>query len=286
MSSQPRRCPINTHPNPPPMASETALQQFPTMSSFRRPVQKDSTRSTKKSTAGLPEFDMFPPLGKTNGFVIQITETTPPPPGNPSVVSESLYRAGHSPRQKPQPPPLAIPPKAYISDDQRPATTPSPPASLPTGNQAKSPTEVPLPRSSTKSPKSPISRSNSGATPIMRSMFPRYDPNKPFTQQQYRPDIDRVPGLARAMAVAGTSSYRPPSYSHEADNRPSSAYLQLEREKMRAGDTKDSPFRSAESVEPKAMLSTPEQLLDLWDVANGQTSPEEVIDTYTLELSW
>ena len=226
---------------------------------------------------------MFPPLSKTNGFIIQITEAAPPPPAHPSVMSETLYGAGHNPRQKPQPPPLAIPPKAYISDDQRPATPPSPPASLPAGNQVTSPTKIPLPRSSANSP---IVRNNSGATPVMRSMFPRYDPKKPFTQQQYRPEIDRVPGLARAMAVAGTSSYRPPSYSQEANNRPSSAYLQLEREKLRAGDSKDSPFRSAENVEPKATLSTPEQLLDLWDVANGQTTSEEVLDAYTLELSW
>ena len=265
------------------MASETALQQFPTMSSLRRPMQKDGTRPYKKPTAGLPEFDMFPPLSKTNGFIIQITEATPPPPGRPTVMSETLYGGGHNQKQKPQPPPLAIPPKAYISDDQRPATPPSPPASLPTGNQVTSPTDVPLPRSSTNSP---IVRSNSGATPVMRSMFPRYDPNKALAQQHYRPDIDRVPGLARAMAVAGTSSYRPPSYSQEANNRPSSAYLQLERERLRAGDTKDSPFRSAENVEPKAMLSTPEQLISLWDVANGQTTSEEVNDTYTLELSW
>ena len=246
-------------------------------------MQKDGTRSTKKPAAGLPEFDMFPPLSKTNGFIIQITEATPPPPGHPSVMPETLYGAGHNSRQKPQPPPLTIPPKAYISDDQRPATPPSPPASLPLGNQLTSPTEIPLPRSSKNSP---IVRSNSGATPVMRSMFPRYDPNKPFTHQQYRPDTDRVPGLARAMAVAGTSSYRPPSYTQEATNRPSSAYLQLEREKLRAGDSKDSPFRSAENVEPKATLSTPEQLLDLWDVANGQTTSEEILDTYTLELSW
>lgn len=87
------------------------------------------------------------------------------------------------------------------------------------------------------------------------------------------------------MAVAGTSSYRPPSYQ-QANNRPSSAYLQLEEEKLRAADTKESPLRSADSAEQKIKLSSPEQLLGLWDIANGQTSSEEIVDAYVLELSW
>lgn len=120
----------------------------------------------------------------------------------------------------------------------------------------------------------------------MRSMFPRYDPNVPFTQQKYRPDIDRVPGLASAMAVAGTSSYRLPSYQQQANNRPSSAYLQLEEEKLKAAETKESPLRSVDNAEQKIKLSSPEQLLGLWDIANGQTSSEEIVDAYVLELSW
>lgn len=253
------------------------------MSSLRRPAHKGSTRYTSKAKAGSLEFDMFPPLDKTNGFVIHITEA-PPPPGPPSVITETQDTAEHAPRQKPQPPPLAIPPKAFISDDQRPATAPSLPASLPTRNRAASPTEVALPHSSANSPI--LVRSNSGATPVMRSIFPRFDPNVPLKQQQYRPDIDSVPGLANAMAVAGTSSYRPPSYSQQANDRPSSAYLQLERGRTKAAHIKESPFRSADDAEHETMLSSPEQLLGLWDIANGQTASEEVVDTYVLELSW
>lgn len=54
---------------------------------------------------------------------------------------------------------------------------------------------------------------------------------------------------------------------------------------MKAADTKESPLRSADGVEPKTTLSSPEQLLDLWDIANGQTASEEVVDRYVLELS-
>ncbi|KAL9077412.1 MAG: hypothetical protein Q9161_000257 [Pseudevernia consocians] len=239
------------------------------MSSLRRPVHKGSTRITGKPTA----FDMLHPSGKTNGFVIQITEAPP------SIIPETQDTTEQAPRQKPQPPPLAIPPKAYISDDQRPATPPSPL----TPSRAASPTEVPLPRSSTNTPI--LVRSNSDATPVMRSMFPRYDPNIPFTQQHYRPELEKVPGLASAMAVAGTSSYRPPSYSQQANNRPSSAYLPLENERMKATDIKESPLRSADTAEHETRLSSPEELLDLWDIANGQTASEEVVNRYVLELS-
>ena len=120
----------------------------------------------------------------------------------------------------------------------------------------------------------------------MRSMFPRYDPNVPYAQQKYRPDVDRVPGLASAMAVAGTSSHRPPSYLQQTNNRPSSAYLRLEKERSKTADIKESPLRSADNAEQKTKLSVPEELLDLWDIANGQTASEELVDAYILELSW
>lgn len=228
---------------------------------------------------------MLHPSGKTNGFIIHITEAPPLPPGPPAILRVMQNAAEQGPHRKPQPPPLAIPPKAYISDDQRPATPPSPLTPSPRGTRAASFAEVPLPRSSENTPT--LVRSNSGATPVMHSMFPRYDPNVPFAQQHYQPDIARLPGLASAMAVAGTSSYRPPSYSQHPNNRPrSSAYLRLERERVRAADTKESPFRSTDTANHETTPSSPEELLDLWDIANGQAASQEVADSYILELSW
>ena len=241
-----------------------------------------STRHAGKQTR-LPEFEMLN-SNKANGFVIHITEAPSLPPGPPSVILEAQDTPEQSPRQKPQPPPLAIPPKAYISDDQRPATPPSPLTPSPRDCVSASPAQVPLPRSSTNTPI--LVRSNSGATPVMRSMFPRYDPTIPITQQQYRPDIESAPGLASAMAVARAPSYRPPSYSQQANNRPSSAYLQSETARTKPADIRESPFQSADHIESASTISSPEMLLDLWDVANGQTAPEEVANTYSLELSW
>lgn len=88
------------------------------------------------------------------------------------------------------------------------------------------------------------------------------------------------------MAVAGSSSYRPPAYSQQANSRPSSAYLQIERERQEAANIKELPFQISDKGEHETMLSSPEELLDLWDIANGQTASEEVADMYMLELSW
>lgn len=87
------------------------------------------------------------------------------------------------------------------------------------------------------------------------------------------------------MAVAGSSSYRPPAYSQQANSRPSSAYLQIERERQEAANIKELPFQISDKGEHETMLSSPEELLDLWDIANGQTASEEVADMYMLELS-
>lgn len=48
---------------------------------------------------------------------------------------------------------------------------------------------------------------------------------------------------------------------------------------------KNDPLRRSESLKRPAKLSTPEELLDLWDIANGQMG-ENSADAYTLELSW
>ena len=62
--------------------------------------------------------------------------------------------------------------------------------------------------------------------------------------------------------------------------------MKAEKEKTKAANVKESPFRPADTAEEKTTLSSPGQLLDLWDIANGQTASEEEVDTYVLELSW
>lgn len=284
------------------MASERALQLFPTMSSLRKkvPVRKGRTNHVNKLQAGLPDFEMLQPLGKANGFVIQISEgrpstsvSIPPSPSFPPQ-QEAHTTMQEVPEPKPHPPPLTIPAKAHIADDQRPDTPPSPLTPSPIQSRAPSPAGIPLPRSSTNTPT--FIRSDSVASvqnasspvvvsPVMRSMFPRYDPSRPLNRQSYYPNEDAVPGLAAAMAVAGSSSNNP---YRQAGHRSVSDFVKRDLEKVRSDSAsiKESPLRNMDDVEDRAALSSPEELLELWAIANGQAARHEAAETCNLELSW
>ena len=255
-----------------------------------QPGRKLSIRYTTKPPAGLPEFEMLQPLGKTNGFVIQVTEHAE----GRSSTSESirpLFEAAPttetpSPGQKPQPPPLAlaIPQKAHISQNQ---IIPPPPSSSPPSIRscAPSPADIPLPRSSTNTPEL-IRRSTDPTptvvSPVMRSMFPKYDPSRPLNRQSYYPNIEAVPGLASAMAVSGSSNN---PYRHQIARR-SMLRTSIEMERNETPDVKETPLRMVENAEHQAELSTPEELLELWNISNGQAASEDAPSSYNLELSW
>ena len=278
------------------MTSDRSLQMFPTMSSLRKKgsARKGSTRYTTKPPSGLPEFEMLAPSGKSNGFVIQITEGRPsiseaaPPP----LASQSTNHP--SPRQKPQPPPLTIPQKAHITEQQRPATPPSPPTFSLMEENAPSPANIPLPRSSAPTPaleEDGAIQSPKSETPVMRSMFPRYDPSRPLARQSYYPHLDSVPGLASAMAVAGSSSNsrtsnNPYRQQMAVNKNLDGAKTSLDSQRTVVAEIKESPLRSVENSQEPTTFSTPEELCEIWNIANGQAASNEAAETYALELSW
>lgn len=277
------------------MASERALQAFPNMSSLRKkgPLRKGSTRYTTKPPSGLPEFEMLAPSGKGNGLVIQITESRPSISDSVHTVTSLPATPPSSRQQRPQPPPLTIPQKAHIAQEQRPGTPPSPLSPSPTQERAPSAADVPLPGSNVPTPTltgvgnmaSPKSE-----TPVMRSMFPRYDPSRPLARQSYYPDMEAVPGLASAMAAAGSSSINRSSNNpyRQQMRRGSSdtAKTSLESQRPAVATIKESPLRTVENLEQQAIYSKPEDLVELWNISNGQAASDEAADTYSLELSW
>ena len=277
------------------MASEKALQMFPTMSSLRKkgPQRKGSARYTTKPPLGLPEFEMLAPSGKSNGFIIQITE------GRPSISESGLDQTAQQdttqiqPKQKPQPPPLTIPQKAHIAEDQRPATPPSPLTPSPVQERTPSPANVPLPRSSAPTPtliQEDGVASPKSETPVMRSMFPRYDPSRPFARQSYYPHLDSVPGLASAMAVAGSSSNNRnsnnPYRQQMARKSLDAAKLSSDSQRPGTAEVKESPLRSVENSEQPTIFSNAEDLVEIWNIANGQAPSDTAAEMYSLELSW
>ena len=116
-------------------------------------------------------------------------------------------------------------------------------------------------------------------------MFPKYNPSRPLNCQSYYPNQEAVPGLAAAMAVAGSSSNNP---YRQAGHRSVSDFAQRSVENFRsdAVSIKESPLRKMDNAEDHATLSSPKELLELWAIANGQAPSEETSDVFNLELSW
>lgn len=138
------------------------------------------------------------------------------------------------------------------------------------------------PRSNTSSPK--LVRSNdigsAGArSPVMRSMFPRYDPTIPLAKQHYYPDheIHQEPADSKPKLPwpsASSASVLSPSPPKVNTRSPTAIF----------NGKSGVPVDDSKNSELSPAISTPEELLDLWSVANGQGS-QEAEETYTLRLS-
>ncbi|KAL9127760.1 MAG: hypothetical protein Q9217_003418 [Psora testacea] len=271
--------------------AETQAPQMGPMASVKKhlPVRNFSAKYTAKPPAGLPEFQMIKPSGTTVGVVLAITEARPSTSGSakaPEVVispAEDII-----PKPRPRRPTLTIPSQAHISQQERPeaslALPPPPPPSFPrdaVGNPAPSPAEVPLPRSTTNTPTLICSNSECSTaveqTPVMRSLFPSYNPNVPLAQQHYYPTMEAAPALARMREVAGSSTSAP-----QPQQGSGSARLALARQVV---EPKESLLRRSESTKRPTSFSKQEELVGLWSMANGQATGGAA-DSYNLELSW
>ena len=182
-------------------------------------------------------------------------------------------------------PPVAAPPKACLAGVQQAS---SPPRRTPLRSRATSPSQPSSPtRSHTSSP-TLVRNSSIGSTgthsPVMRSMFPRFDPNVPLSQQKYYPNMDRVP----RAPVWTDDSFTRPEYSPSLYSQPGSPEAVSSRGKSKpAASLLTSPNDVSTDLQkqPTPSLSTPEELVDIWSIANGQAS-ESGQDNYTLGLRW
>lgn len=200
---------------------------------------------------------------------------------------------------------ISSPPKAYLpkiktsgfSISQSSATVPSVVTST---NRSKSKTEpslLPPPplrslAASTRSQTSSTSHVRSSSapfletqSPVMRSMFPRYNPQIPLAKQHYYPSLDGNLRMANvrpelrgssSQTISTSSGEETRSQDHSVPSVGSSrTVLTSERESVQSSQCSDS----------RPPLSSPEELLDLWSLANGQGN-WEAATTYTLQLSW
>lgn len=247
-------------------------------------ILRYSTRPPKDT-----EFEMFK-LPKTSsesrGVVIAIEETVPAEfvRSTPSKAHVPKVQAYESP---PKPVSSLLSDVAHEGSHHKPSTAPN---RLPLSplRLAVSPSgERSPPQSHTSSP-TPIRSNSIGSadahSPVMRSMFPRYDPKIPLAKQHYYPnrEIHRGPADAKlkvsrpSASCAGIpSQVETLSPRHPTINTRSPTIIPYGRRGV--------AVRTSENSDLAPAISTPDELLDLWSVANGQGS-QEAAETYTLNL--
>lgn len=116
-------------------------------------------------------------------------------------------------------------------------------------------------------------------SPVMRSMFPRFDPGTSLAQQRYYPQAQGggiSPNHARGASI-------PSIYSRQGRQ---GARLALPVLEIPAQPSGSAPILQQNvGVPSSSALSTPEELLQLWSIANGQAM-SGAKDSYSIELSW
>ena len=261
-------------------SSQTTLQMSPIGSvQMKSPVHKGNRKYFPQE----PDFEMVKMPDDTLEVVIAIEDTdastytilSAPPKAEKTKVQDF-----HKPQNRS---PLSTLPKAVVAEKPRQTT---PPSKMP----------PPPPRSRPASPRSTSSSptlvrhgsiaSTATHSPVMRSMFPRYDPSVPLTHQKYHPNPESRPIMPHRITDASNSpSYSPSLYSQMGNMSPKFAKPDVGTPRTLGGRRSTSPFLAPQGSTHASNFSTPEELLDLWSIANGQGS-EEALDTYTLSLSW
>ncbi|EAU35905.1 predicted protein [Aspergillus terreus NIH2624] len=230
------------------------FQLFPTTSPQSK-GSKNPFRKEKRPQAASPK-----PSGSTRGSKR----------GSPRTEAVLVHVFEETNHVKP-PPQAHIPGSASVSS---PETPESRTWSSPQGNGSErwdSPvTEVsksPLSADSHKAAAHNTHQSSSSPVIPMKSIFPRYDPNVPLSQQKYYPQLPNSPQGRRPRAL--TLSPQP-----EIDRTLGP--------KTVPASVMDFPTDVLDQVEVR--YSSTEELKDLWEAANGQR-PKDLAETYNLRVA-
>ncbi|MCJ1410245.1 hypothetical protein MMC19_004330 [Ptychographa xylographoides] len=240
-------------------------------------------------------FEMMRLKGDTRGVVITIEET----PRSTSTQDPPAVRI-HPPSPAgnfPPPPPMKIqntaveqipsPARVLVADSIRPSS----PLRMST-----------VPEPSTTRPSTPVQNSSSlqsyksspvlvrhgsvGSTgthsPVMRSMFPRFAPDVPLENQNYAPSADHATrSVSRQNGVAARPTYTPSIYGSPPSSPPAPAKSTWRNTRVLPGTMGQSLLHMSELPPPN--LSAPGELLDMWEIANGEGS-HDATNTYILGL--
>lgn len=262
------------------MASASSFSLFPSVS-----VKKEFAK-TKRSLPSLripnkqPEFEMvgvgsednLRPVSPENDAAEGAIATSKPVLRVQVTKPPTLYIPKHPSR-------LSTPPETnddrqqFQASSPKPQLPPSPPQSRPVTPAAGGDITNQVAPSFMRNGSI---RSSMTAThsPVMRSIFPRYDPSVSLNQQQYFPTITRSRSAEPLSGMNGASLYTPPRTSQSGLYQAAPApILQASLLKTMANQT------------PSTSLSTPETLLDLWSISNGQGS-QQADTVFLLDVDW
>jgi hypothetical protein len=229
------------------------------MKPFRNNLSRKEIAKNKSPPSPVPLEDLKAAV-KTESVIIQIIDDT-----NGNII---------------QPPP-----QAHIDGSRSAATTPEPPrniTSLESHGNAPGPEERsgsslshvsqktdPGPRAGTARSIARLQQTPPSYSPVvaMQSMFPRYNPQLPLTQQAYFP---------RTMSASQSGSESP---SLVGGVPPSDVDVLLGPKTVPAS-VMDFPTNI---LSPRVQYSNPEELLGLWESANGQQL-QESLGKFTLRM--
>ncbi len=251
------------------MSSGTVLQLFPSSSPNKTgPKRKGSRRyPVKPQSAELIIEEVKASENGANAVVIQVIED----PRTPS--------------------PVSAPPKAHVAERSR-SNTPTSQLCERRGAASPAPLRAASPADSLNrsahSTSPTLVRSNSAASttdtrsPLMRSIFPRYNPNVPLSQQRYYPDPARGASPTNLpREVVSKAEYSPSLYSPGSAGR-ITKHGYSEGPKTAPASVINFPEGVLEKATPKR--STIEELGGLWEAANGQ-SGQETRESFRLQIS-
>lgn len=226
---------------------------------------------------------MLKPIGDVHEVVIAIEEdninTFHPIPPAPKPRTSSQNSTTPSIRLQAPTPPQADRPTTPISLI---ASCPSS-TSLPRSHSVSLASMESSPCSHTSSPtlvRKGSTASTGTCSPVMRSMFPRYDPTLPLAQQRYYPNVE----IDFAMTAANTRVDNPGSYSPSMCTQPESLADRRETGSP-SGLRLQNAGKLSERIEDLPGFSTPVELVDFWALANGQMNLKAAKEC-RLELSW
>lgn len=272
------------------------------LESIPKPMASTPAERGGQRTASPPK--KFPPLFPSQSHAVSPAEERPMMSTtithrSVALVEESLTTLPHPSLH------TALPP-----NDERPATPTSVPlncAVSPLGGRAVMllpPLKLVVPLVeeksiiSTRTSSPNLVRSNSAPSPglhspispVMHSIFPRYNPTLSLARQHYYPSNPNLRGSANE--AARPEAYRLPAYTGNLDSRAENLGENIlgtvPPSSISASPSGiENPSRSSGHTQncPNSLVSTPEDLLDLWSIANGQGS-QEAAATYTLGLGW